>query len=299
MGLRRNAPLCALAMSVALLCSGCDWLGWASNAAHSGTVVDSALDATAVSALVASPVFTSPPTAQIVTGHGMLFVTRNGTLTALDEHSHGLVWAGRLPAGATAGTVPMVDTASNTVFLAVSTATQPVLLGFDLDGVRNCNPNLYWCEPVFRAGLGSTAAPATPPVVADGRVFANGASRLYAFDAAASTGCTVVSGTSNCTPLWSSATGSVRSGVGPAAVGGVVYDPMSASGVGSVSAFDAGNGQLMWKGTLPLTFATAAPSGCERRTSLRARRRSSHGVRRQRLWYSDVRAGLRAHVAPR
>src|SRR5882724_6644707 len=224
MGLRRNAALIALAMSVALLCSGCDWLGWASNAAHTGTTLDSSLDASASAALVATPAFASSPTAQIVTGHGMLFVTRNGTLTALDEHRDGLVWAGRLPAGATAGTVPMVDTASNTVFLVVSTATQPVLVGFDLDGVRNCNPNLYWCEPVFRAPLGSTAAPATPPVVADARVFANGANRLYAFDATAGTGCTVASGTSNCTPLWSAATGAVRSGVGPASVGGVVYD---------------------------------------------------------------------------
>ncbi len=260
MSRRRNTTLVAMVAVLAVVCSGCDWLGWGGGIARNGTALEGGFTTSSATALVPSTIFDAAPTAQIVTGKGLLFVTRDGTLTALDQQSGGVVWAGALPTGSTAGTVPFVDKASNTVFLVAAGATHPVLVGFDIDGVRNCNPIWFRCQPVFQATLGTTVAPATPPVVDGGRVFANGADRLYAFDAAGHTSCTTTSAMSTCSPLWSGVTGAVATGVGPSTSGGVVFDAARSGSTGRLAAFDEGSGNIAWTGTLPTAFATAAPS---------------------------------------
>ena len=77
------------------------------------------------------------------------------------------MWDAALPAGSTAGGAPAIDAAgaNSTIFVIVAGASNPVLLGFDVNGVRNCNPILNSCAPVFSAALGTTVGPATPVVI--------------------------------------------------------------------------------------------------------------------------------------
>jgi hypothetical protein len=141
-----------------LVCAGCDWRQWGGGATHVGTnAFEDTLTTGTVSELVPSTVSTSAPTGQVVISDGLVIVQRDGAVTALDEHDHGVVWVGTLPAGSTTGSVPAIDAGAKTVFVVVSTASNLVLLGFDIEGVRNCNPLLRTCLPVFRAELGGRA----------------------------------------------------------------------------------------------------------------------------------------------
>jgi PQQ-like domain len=190
---------------------------------------------------------------------GLVFAQRDGLLTEFDAATNGIVWTAELPAGSTVGGTPAVDTTTRTVFVVVSRAGSPILLGFDVDGFRNCNNIDNTCLPLFSAQVGTTNAPATPPLVDGGRVFVNGASSVYAFSASGQTICLPIQGTAYCNPLWSAATGFVAAGVGPAAASGVIYDAVKTGAIFGVRAFGAATGNTLWTG--PLSAAvTATPS---------------------------------------
>jgi hypothetical protein len=238
-----------------LVAAGCDWTQWGGGPAHIGSSFQPSFTSTTVPAIVASPVGQLPITGQVAVANGLVFAPRNDSLVAFDANTYGIVWTGTLPSGSTAGSVPAVDIDSNTVFIVVSMASNPVLLGFDVDGVRNCNTLLNVCAPLFRAQLGTTNGPATPPVVDGGKVFANGATSLYAFDAAGNTNCATSVGTHVCNPVWSAATGFAGSGIGPAVDSGVVHDPVP----NGVRAFNAANGNVLRTDTVGAAV-TATPS---------------------------------------
>ncbi|MDQ1379725.1 MAG: hypothetical protein QOJ71_444, partial [Actinomycetota bacterium] len=249
-------------IAAAAFCAGCDWLQWGGGAGHAGLVAEGNIVKANVSALVSSTMSTNAPTGQVVAGHGLVFAARDGLLTAYDAPSYGVAWTAVLPAGTTAGGVPAVDLdrASNTVFVVVSGAANPILVGFDVDGLRNCDIVLNTCAPIFRADVGGANGPATPPVVADGKVFVNGGTRLYAFDASGRTGCASSQGVRSCLPLWSASTGFAARGVGPAVAKGVVYDAAQFGTIGFVGAYNEQNGTLQWLGFLGAPAATATPS---------------------------------------
>jgi outer membrane protein assembly factor BamB len=244
-----------IAACCVLIAAGCDWTQWGGGPGHSGSAFEPSFTNTTVPALVALPMASLPITGQASVRNGIVFATTNGSLVAFDAKSHGVVWTASLPAGSTAGSVPAVDSDSNTVFVVVSQAPNPVLLGFDVDGIRNCDTLHTACSPVLSAQLGSTNGPATPPVVDGGKVFANGAANLYAFDAAGNTNCVTLVGTRVCTPLWSAATGFAASGIGPTVANGIVHDAAS----NGLRAFDAATGALRWTDTVGAAI-TATPS---------------------------------------
>jgi hypothetical protein len=240
---------------LAVILAGCDWAQWGSVPGHGFGNFEPAITTSSVPALVPSTVSDFPVTGQAVVTGGLVLAARDGAVAAFDAQTYGTVWTGSLPAGSTAGGVPAVDVASKTVFVVVVTASNPVLLGFDLDGVRNCN-ELLTCLPIFRADLGATIGAATPPLLDGGKVFANGATNLYAFDAAGQTNCASSQGTTTCTPLWSAPTGFSAAGVGPTSFGATVYDPVNTGGNFGVRAFDAASGNTLWTG--PLSAAATA-----------------------------------------
>ena len=249
----------AVIAAVVMVAGGCDWLQWGAGPTRSAMSSGSDLTTSNLAAMVAAPVDSFNPTSPIATTHGMAFSARDGQLTAYDTRTHAVLWTAALPAGSTAGTAPAIDGVANAVFVVVSTPANPVLVGFDVDGFRNCNTLVaQTCGAIFAANLGASPAPATPPLVDGGRVFANGATNLYAFDVAGQTNCAGGVNARICNPLWSAPTGFAANGVGPATLSGVVYDPVSAGGFG-VRAFDATAGSTTFTTTLPAA-ATATPS---------------------------------------
>jgi hypothetical protein len=228
-------------VTCALLASGCAWSGWGAGPGHTGFQYSPGVDPSTVTHFTSS-VVAPAATGQVSTQGRLFFTVRDGALVARDASTDGVVWSGALPAGSTTGTVPTVDPGSNTVFVVVAMASKPALVGFDVNGVRNCNTLLDACSPIFRADLGSASGPATPPAVDGGRVFANGAGSLFAFDAAGQTGCVVATGTALCSALWSATTGVSSFGVGPTIAGGVVFD----AATGGLGAFDPASGARRW-----------------------------------------------------
>lgn len=249
-----------LASVFVLLGSGCDWLQWGGGAWHQGSNFEPGMTRDGIAAMVASTIAPVPTTSSAVTTNGLVLVEQDGTLTAFDMNTYGIVWTASLPAGSTAGGAPAIDTGSNTVFVVVAGASNPVLVGFDVNGVRNCTTLLNTCSPVFRAPLGHAIGPASPPVVDGGRVYANGGTSVYAFDANGQTSCVSSLGTAICTPVWSAPTGFSASGVGPAVAAGVVYDPVQSGATFGVRAFDAASGASRWTGTVGASPVTATPS---------------------------------------
>ncbi len=131
----------AVVLVAALLCAGCDWLQWGGSAGHAGSNPEEEISETNVAGLAASRVTPNAPTGQAVIANRLAFAAHDGVLTAYDVRSYGVVWTAILPAGSTIGTVPAVDldVASSTVFVVVAGASHPILVGFDVNGVRNCN----------------------------------------------------------------------------------------------------------------------------------------------------------------
>jgi hypothetical protein len=113
---------------------------------------------------------------------------------------------------------------------------------------------------VLVAPVGTTPATASPPVVADGRVYVNGAVAVYAFDAAGSTSCVSWYGVQVCDPIWAQAIGGTAPGVGPAVANGIVYDAAWASAGFGLAAFDEASGTPLWFGPLRDAVITATPS---------------------------------------
>jgi hypothetical protein len=251
----------ATVVLIVVVCSGCDvWSQWGSQAARTGRNVDLSFSASTASASVASVLAPIAPTGQLAVVDGFAFVTRDGSLTALDVRTGAIVWTAELPAGSTVGGAPAVDLGSKTVFVDVATSSNPVLLGFDVSGFRNCNTFLNTCAAVFRADLGSAGAPATPAAVVDGKVFANGGNDVYAFDAAGQTGCAPSLGVQVCAPVWSAPTGFSASGVGPSVDHGVLYDPIADGSTFGIRAFDAATGSVRWTGSTGTSAVAATPS---------------------------------------
>ena len=238
-----------------LVTAGCDWTQWGGGSGHSGSTFEPTLSDTTVAALVATPTASLAITGPVAVRNGLAFASTNGSLVAFDADTHGIVWTAALPSGSTVGSAPAVDGATNTVFIVVATASNPMLLGFDADGLRNCDALHNVCSPIFLAQLGSTNGPATPPVVDGGKVFANGVTSIIAFDAAGNTNCVGFLGTQVCNPLWAAATGFSGNGIGPAVEDGVLHDPVS----NGVRAFNAATGAVLWTDTVGAAV-TATPS---------------------------------------
>jgi len=256
----RWTRLVALFGAVLLVSSGCDWLQWGGGATHRGTIYEPVISKSNVATMVPSTMASIVSTSPAVTSVGLVFVEADGVLSALDAKSSAVVWSAALPAGSTVGGAPAIHQGSGIIFVVVAGAA-PVLVGFDLNGVRNCNPLLDTCRPVFMAPLGNAFGPATPPVVDGNKVFANGAGTLFAFDARGLTNCTSASGLASCSPLWSAPTGFAAAGVAPAVANGVVYDAIS-SGGGSyaLGAFAKSSGASLWSGSLGTAPVSATPS---------------------------------------
>jgi hypothetical protein len=263
MDMRRR--ICIAVVGVALLGGGCDWLQFGGGPGHTGTSPETSISSANVSALVSSTVTQPTATGEVAVMGGLAFAQRDGTLTALDTQTYGVAWVGSLPPGSTTGSAPAVDTGSNTVFTVVAGASNPVLVGFDVNGVRNCNTLSYSCLPLFVAQLGTASAAATPPVVEGGKVFANGATAVYAFDASGQTNCVASQGGSACNPLWSATTGFAARGVGPTVAHGIVYDAMGAGPSSFLGAFDESTGGALWQGPLGAPVS-ATPSVSENGT---------------------------------
>ena len=256
----RRIRIAALAVVIVLLCAGCDWLQVGAGPGHTGANFEPNITKPVVPSFQASTVTNDAPTSEAIVVGGKLIVEHAGTLSVYDPNSYGLTWNAALPNGAiTTGGAPAVDTASNTVFIVVETASNPQLLGFDLNGVRNCNTLLYFCTPIVQADIGSAHASASPPAVADGKVFVYGATDLYAFSAPATTNCTTVQRVRVCTPLWSATTGFSAAGVAPAVDRGFVFAAAVVSGQGVLRSFDESSGAPQWGGTLAAP-PTASPS---------------------------------------
>jgi hypothetical protein len=250
---------------VVALCSGCDWTQWAGGPAHvAANVAEGGVSKSSAPLFAPSTVTVDAPTGQATTAGRLVFVQRDGTLTAYDAQTSGVVWVGALPSGSTVGSVPAVDTASRTVFIVVAGASNPVLVGFDIDGARNCAVFFDRCDPVFVADLGSAVAPASPPLVNAGKVFANGANSVYAFDATGQTNCVAEKAAARrCSPTWSASTGGAAEGTGPTlnASTNVLYDLVDDGGGRLyVGAFDGGTGASLWTGSLGNDSLTATPS---------------------------------------
>jgi hypothetical protein len=250
----------AMLLSV-LLVAGCSWPQWGAGAEHRGAGVAPKLDATTAGAWTARTLVGGAATTPVVDGNGAMFVVQGSRLLAIDPGSSAVIWAADLPAGTTAGGVPAVDTTPPaTVFVTVATASESQLVGFDVGGVRNCNPVMRTCAPVFRAQLGTTASPPGPALTHGGRVFAHGAGDLEAFDSRGSTGCVTSVGTAVCTPLWTSPIGAAVSGIGPTATdNGTVYDTGTIGTTPTLFAIDEATGARRWTGTLDGP-ASATPS---------------------------------------
>ncbi len=249
-------------VALVLATSGCAWPQWGGNTEHRALAFAPVLTPATVTALVADPVADLATSAPVVSANGLGFATSDGRLLAFDLDTRGAVWSAALPAGSTAGTAPAVATtgARSTVFLTVATATDTYLLGYDVDGVRNCNPVMFTCSPVFTATLDTAPGPTTPVLVHAGKVFAHGATTLEAFDAAGVTGCATASGLATCSPVWSAPVGAATSGIGPAVTTtGIVYDPGTAGSGPVLHALAESTGAPVWSGRLAAP-ATASPT---------------------------------------
>jgi outer membrane protein assembly factor BamB len=130
---------------------------------------------------------------------------------------------------------PAVST--GTVYVgAGGLGSSDTLYAFDAAGTKNCSGSPKVCHALWTA---TTAGPASPPAVTNGRVYVGvfGGS-LDTFDAAGVTGC---SGTpKTCVPLWTAPTGAFSENSAPAVANGVVYIGSGEStAVGQLLAFDA------------------------------------------------------------
>lgn len=250
-----------LVIAFVLIAGGCDWWQWGGNAERRASSVAVGLTKTSVTSWLASKIIDLATSGPVVTGNGLAFVQQDGRLVAFDPATYAIVWDAVLPAGSTAGGAPAVNGAgaNSTTFVVVSEATNPVLLGFDVNGVRGCSAITRSCSPIFTAALGTAPGAAAPILVDRNRVFARSADSLATFDALGQTNCTGGSSAATCTPLWSTPAGPTTSGVGPSAANGIVYDPENAGSDPVLRAYDSANGALLWTGTLDAA-ATATPS---------------------------------------
>ena len=241
---------------LALLSAGCEWAQWGANPGHTGSTDEPSITADNVAGFEKSTVAEFPVSTQAVTANGLVFAAEDGKLTAFDTVTHAVVWTGPLPAGSTAGGALAVDPSSGTVFVLVA-GTGPLLLGFDVDGFEHCNAQLNTCSAKFLAQVGTTAGFASPVVVADGKVFANGGNSVAAFDAAGQVNCAPFLGAQACSPLWSASADASASSVGPAVSEGRLFDVVDTASGPGLGAFDEATGALLW--SAPLGGAMAAP----------------------------------------
>lgn len=257
-GAPRSARSAALLGALALVAAGCNWTQWGGDLGRSGATSDADVSAPNLAAFVAKTALPSAPTGQVAVAGRVAFVVRDGSVTALDQRTDALAWTGTLPAGTTVGTAPAVDLDAKTVFVVVGGAA-PALVGFDVDGARNCNIVLYRCSPTFFAPLGA-ATVATPPLATAGKVLVAAAGTLQAFDARGQSGCVTAPTGSLCTPVWSAPTGATAIGVGPAASESAVYAAGQASGAGDLRAWRVQDGAPLWRAPVGAPFATATPA---------------------------------------
>jgi hypothetical protein len=255
---RTLGPLVLVLLVV--VCSGCDWTQLGGGAGHTNSTWDDVIAPTSVGALTASSFSPIVASSAVVTYKGLAFLQQDGSLTALDAKTSGVVWKATLPAGSTLGSVPAVDPTSNTVFVVVARAESPILLGFDVNGVGNCNRLANTCTPTFAGVIGSSPGAATAPANYGGKIYVNGPGALYAFDAAGQVNCTPYQGLQACAPLWASATGMPAPTLGPAVGSGIVYDAVASSGQAGLGAFDGQTGQELWSGSVGSASTTASPS---------------------------------------
>lgn len=249
-----------IAVALLLATSGCGWTQWAGGREHRGSTLVAGLSPASVPGWVQHLVSDLAPTGPVVEANGLTFFTRAGQLVAMDPNTDGIVWTADLPSGTTEGGAPGVflSGASSTVFVTLASATSPFVMGFDVDGARNCNVVLHTCAPLF-LGVGSTASAPTPPLVDDSQVIVHRGTTLEAFDATGQEGCVPFGGTSLCLPRWSESVGAVGAGIGPTEANGLVYDVGLDGPTPVLRAFTAADGTLRW--TAPLDApASAAPS---------------------------------------
>ena len=168
--MRMRARVLVVVLSV--VAAGCDWWQWGGNAEHRGANAAAGLSSASAPSWVASKVVDLQPTGPVVTANGLAFVQATDRLVAFDPATNGIVWDAALPAGSTVGSAPAINAAgaNSTLFVVVRTAARPVLLGYDVDGVRGCNTIIHRCSPIFTANLGNAPGEPTPALVDGGRV---------------------------------------------------------------------------------------------------------------------------------
>src|SRR4051794_36357637 len=83
---------------VVALCSACDWSQWAASPSHSSAnFFEGGVSKSSAPSLTPSTVTSDAPTGQATAAGRLVFVQRDGTLTAYDAQTNGVVWAGSLP----------------------------------------------------------------------------------------------------------------------------------------------------------------------------------------------------------
>lgn len=134
------------------------------------------------------------------------------------------------------------------------------LYAFSAAGSAKCSGTPKVCAPLWTA-VTSDSPTYSAPAVADGTVYVSSwSSKLYAFSAAGSRGCSTTASAKTCKPLWTATTPTSIGGT-PAVAHGVVY---TVSGNGTLSAFSAG-GSGSCSGTVTAQTCkplwTSAPGG--------------------------------------
>ena len=232
---RRSIGVGLAVLTVGLLASGCDWVGFGNGSQHSGDAFEANITPANVSTLAAQ--FSATDGSTYVTPEaavsGVLYV--DSSVNGIEAYSaSGTNACSGSPAvcaplwsyGGTAGGSNIM--VSNGILYVSETSG---LEAFDAAGQTNCSGTPVQCQPLW-----SVSGSFSPPTVANGTVFVTRSGTLEAFDASGTAGC---SGTpKRCTPMWTASnvygTVTVSAGVAYA-----LSDLAVGANGGGIDAFDA------------------------------------------------------------
>jgi outer membrane protein assembly factor BamB len=257
----------ALLVALVLFAAGCDWTsyGYGNGNTHYNPT-ESAIGVGNVASLqvawttgASDQTFSSSP----AIANGLVYIGASQLYAYSANGSTGCsgtpktcspVWYAD-PSGGLGGSIDSSPAVKNGV---VYVGFDTDLYAYDAKGSTGCTGSPKLCEPLWTASAGVGRFTSSPKVV-NGVVYAGADDgKVYAFDAAGSTGCSG-SPVKTCAPLWTAATGG-SGGATAAVVNGVVY---VGADDGKVYAFDAA-GSTGCSGTPVKTCAplwTAATGG--------------------------------------